>query len=82
MASQSLVLLYSNNMFAEVTDQIVANLQKSCALVKTQEELKRFIKHINKNILIISRAIKSGQFQKVQPKLESNLSLLKCFKEQ
>ena len=72
----------SEQTLAGITDQIIANLNKANSLIKRESEINRFIRLINKNILVLSRAIKSRKFYSAQSKLESNLAILKYYREQ
>lgn len=66
-----------------VSSNFLITLKKAIKCLTNEKEINLLIKHINKNIRMVTKTIKnklinSGNFSK----LEKNLSLLKFYKEQ
>ncbi|XP_074025815.1 uncharacterized protein [Leptinotarsa decemlineata] len=67
----------------KVSDNIVLKIQKVGKLIKSKAEYCKWIKFLNKNILLLKKYIKFNECsnKKYFSKLESNLALLKYYKQ-
>lgn len=64
---------------------VIVNIRKAVQLIKTREEANSWRKHLNKIILLVQRRIRQQHqtaiLEENKFKLESNLTLLKFYRE-